>query len=260
MARTIPLLLTLGLCACAATPEPAPQQPMTEAPSAAAGPSASSTPGGAAVSSSALPPLAPPSPAQAGVVDPPPDEIAYPFRGLATIPDDCKEPSVVLTTAPTKVGWDYDWTWTRQALFANPQFPIVDWPAKPEKPMQVRLDMYEIPGGFALVGVCQDGATCNKLAAMYKSTVPTCSPRLHCGAVPMSGAARRSRIVPADGQWLPLADANIIGRCARIGVCLNVKHEHMSHNPGVDCQSAPARFRAECATKATCDEVVKCLR
>jgi hypothetical protein len=260
MARTIRLLMTLGLGACAANPEPVPQQPMTGAPSASAEPSAPSTPSGAKASPPALPPLSPSSPAEVGGIDPPPDEIEYPFRGLATIPDDWKEPSVVLTTAPTKMGWDYDWTWTRQALYANPQFPIVDWPAKPEKPMQVRLDMYEIPGGFALVGVCRDGATCNKLAAMYKSTVPTCNPRLHCGTMPVKGTPRQSRIIPADGQWLPLGDANIIGRCARIGVCLNVKHERMSHNPGVDCQSAPARFRAECAKKPTCDEVVQCLR
>jgi hypothetical protein len=254
MARTIRLLLTLGLSACAASAEHVPLQPQAEGPSAPAQPSTAK----ATSSIEASTPSPPPTPA--GAVDPPPDEIEYPFKGLATIPDDCKEPTAVLTTAPTKMGWDYDWTWTRQALYANPQFQIVDWPAKPDKPMQVRFDMYEIPGGFALVGVCPDGATCNKLAAMYKSTVPTCSPRLHCSALPIQGTPRRSRIVPADGQWLPLADTNIIGRCARIGVCLNIKHERFSHNPGVDCQSAPARFRVDCAKKATCDEVVACLR
>jgi hypothetical protein len=158
------------------------------------------------------------------------------------------------------MGVDYDWTWTRQAFHANPQFQIVDWPAKPERPMQVRLDMYVIPEGFALVGVCKDGATCNKLAAMYRSTVPSCDPRLHCGALPIAGEPRRSAIIPADGQWLPLDNANVVGRCARIGVCLRVKKEPFRGNPGVLCQSAPTSFRTDCAKKATCDEVVACLR
>jgi hypothetical protein len=188
-----------------------------------------------------------------------PDEIDYPFRGLATIPDDCSEPSTVLTTAPTKVGFDYDWMWTRQALFVNPQFQIVPWPGKPEKSMQVRLDVYSIPGGFALVGVCHDGATCNKLAAMYKSTVPTCSPKLHCGAMPMGGTPHPSRLVPEDGKWLPEGDANVVGQCARIGVCLSVKHEKHGKNPGIECQNSPRKFKVECAMKATCDEVVQCL-
>ena len=30
-------------------------------------------------------------------------------------------------------------------------------------------------------------------------------------------------------------------------------------NPGVECQSHPARFKVDCAKKATCDEVVQCL-
>lgn len=41
------------------------------------------------------------------------------------------------------------------------------------------------------VGSAADGATCNKLAAMYRGTVPTCSPKLHCGKLPIDGAARR---------------------------------------------------------------------
>lgn len=197
---------------------------------------------------------------EAGPADPPPLEIDYPFAGHATLPDDCSEASVVLTTAPTKMGWDYDWTWTRLAFLANPQFQIVPWPGKPDRPMAVRLDMYAIPGGFALVGVCKDGATCNKLAAMYRGTVPTCSPKLYCGKLPIEGAARRSALVPADGTWLPLDDANVIGRCARLGVCMRMKHEPFRGNPGVACQSAPARFKVDCAKKATCDEVVACLR
>jgi hypothetical protein len=242
--KQIPFVLSfLGLCACATGAEPPPAQPPSR-PTAA-----SSAPAPAASASADL-----------GPADAPPFEVEYPFKGISTIPDDCKEPSVVLTTAPKKMGWDYGWTWTRQAFHANPQFQIVDWPGKPEKPMQVRLDMYAIPDGFALVGVCHDGATCNKLAAMYRSTVPTCSPTLHCGPLPIAGPARRSAIIPSNGQWLPTEDADTIGRCARIGVCLRMKHEPFRGNPGVMCQSAPAKFKIECAKKATCDEVVACLR
>ncbi|MFT3772647.1 MAG: hypothetical protein QM820_45225 [Minicystis sp.] len=253
MKRILLVLSLLGVSACATGAEPPPLQPPSP-PAPAAPPTAAP-----AVTSSAPAPVASPA-ADLGPADAPPLEIEYPFNGLSTIPDDCKEPSVVLTTAPKKMGWDYDWTWTRQAFFANPQFSIVDWPGKPEKPMQVRLDMYAIPDGFALVGVCRDGATCNKLAAMYRSTVPTCSPKLYCGPLPIEGAARRSAIIPASGQWLPAEDGNVVGRCARIGVCLRVKHEPFHGNPGVQCQSAPAKFKVDCARKATCDEVVACLK
>lgn len=259
MTRTIHLVSLLGLGACAAGAEQLPGPPVSS-------PSAEATPPAAAsseASKSEAAEVAAPSgssSSQPGPTDPPPLEVDYPFKGIATIPDDCAEPTVVLTTAPKATGWDYDWTWTRQALHANPQFQIVDWPGKPEKPMQVRLDMYAIPAGFALVGVCKDGATCNKLAAMYRSTVQTCDPRLHCGPLPIAGTPRKSAIIPADGQWLPVEDANVVGRCARIGVCLRVQHEPFRGNPAVACQSAPAHFRTGCAKKATCAEVVECLR
>lgn len=268
-------LMIVALCACSAGSENLSTQP-TGSPSAeppgAGASTAEATPGTAATSTGDA---SQGSPAGAGTaagsntaaatssqgpVDPPPLEIDYPIKGIATIPDACSEPSVVLTTAPKSMGWSYDWTWTRQAFHANPQFQIVDWPNKPEKPMQVRLDMYEIPEGFALVGVCKDGATCNKLAAMYRGTVPTCDPRLHCGAMPISGTAKRSAIIPADGQWLPMESANVVGKCARIGVCLRVKQEPFRGNPGVACQAAPSKFKVDCAKKATCDEVVACLR
>jgi hypothetical protein len=257
MKRVISLLSILGVCACGAGSEPppvaAPPPPVANAAPAAPAPAP------AAVTSA--PASAPSvSPVALTPADAPPLEVEYPFAGVATIPDDCREPSVVLTTAPRKMGWDYDWTWTRQALLANPQFHVVEGPGKPEKAMDLRLDMYEIPQGFALVAVCHDGATCNKLAAMYRSTVQTCNPQLHCGALPMTGTPRRSVLVPKDGQWLPLEDANVVGRCARIGVCLRVEHEPFKGNPGVACQSAPTRFHVDCAKKATCGEVVQCLR
>jgi hypothetical protein len=264
MKRIIHLVSIVGLCACAAGAEQLPGSPANsrsaEATPAAPRSAAASSDASTAAAPSAAPPSGSPASSQPGPADPPPIEVEYPFKGLATIPEDCTEPTVVLTTAPKAMGWDYDWTWTRQAFHANPQFQMVDWPNKPERPMQVRLDMYAIPAGFALVGVCRDGATCNKLAAMYRSTVPTCDPRLHCGPLPIAGTPRRSAIIPADGQWLPVEDADVIGRCARIGVCLRMKHEPFRGNPGVVCQSSPSRFRIDCAKKATCDEVVECLR
>lgn len=120
--------------------------------------------------------------------------------------------------------------------------------------------MYAIAEGFALVAVCHDGATCNKLAAMYRSTVQTCDPQLRCGALPIEGVARRPALVPASGQWLPVEEGNVVGRCARIGICLRVKNEPIHGNPSVACQSAPTKLKTECAKKATCDEVVSCLR
>jgi hypothetical protein len=260
MMRTTALLWIVGLSACGANAEP-PRSQLESAPPIATTPSAPS-PSATAVVAEAAPPAATTS----DPAGPPPLEIAYPFTGVATIPDDCKDPSVVLTTAPKKMGWDYDWTWTRQALLANPQFHVVDWPSggapgpRPSKPMEIRLDMYAIPEGFALVAVCADGATCNKLAAMYRSTVQTCDPRLHCGALPITGEPHPSRLTAREGNWLPLEDANVIGRCARIGVCLRVENEPFTGNPSVRCQSAPSKFKVECAKKATCAEVVKCLR
>lgn len=255
MRKSSLFLLVLGVSACAAAPEPRPLQPVTPATVAPTETVSTASP----PPDVATAPLASSSPA-AGPMDPPPIEIEYPFKGVTRIADDCQEASVVLTTAPKKMGWDYDWTWTRQALFANPQFQIVDGPAKPSLPMQIRLDMYAIPEGFALVAVCHDGATCNKLAAMYRSTVQTCDPQLKCGALPIDGVARRPALVPASGQWLPVEEGNVVGRCARIGICLRVKNEPIHGNPSVACQSAPTKFKTECAKKATCDEVVSCLR
>jgi hypothetical protein len=254
MTRTTILLLLLGACSCTPSAEPLPA-------TAASPPSAGAVPPGT------VPPPAPapavPTAATAATAEPAlevPEAIAYPFTGIATIPDDCAQPSIVLTTAPAKMGWDYEWPWSRQALHENRQFEIVDWPGKPDKPMQVRFDMYAIPGGFALVGVCLDGATCNKLAAMYRATVQSCDPRLHCGPIPIAGAPRRPRLIPDNGRWLPTEDANVAGRCARIGVCLRVKGEPVRGNPGLECQAAPSHTRTECAKKATCDEVVQCLK
>jgi hypothetical protein len=260
MKRAMAIGCVLLTSACGANNERPPTSGPANTPRADLAPSAAPSTATPPPSTSASAPIASEAPANVSS-DVVPGEIDYPFRGLATIPGDCSEPSTVLTTAPTKVGWDYDWMWTRQALYANPQFQIVDWPGKPNKPMQVRLDMYAIPGGFALVGVCLDGATCNKLSAMYKSTVPTCSPKLHCGALPMSGAPHKSRLVPEGGAWLPTEDSNVVGQCARIGVCLSVKHEkRVGSNPGIECQNSPRTFKVECAKKATCDEVVDCLR
>lgn len=263
----------LAVAACASSQDPhASDMPSRDAVSAApstepasAPPSASAAPSAEPATTAAASALAAPSASASasmsqGPADPPPLEVDYPIKGLDTIPDDCKDPTVVLTTAPKAMGWDYDWIWTRQAFHANPQFQIVDWPGKPDKAMQVRLDMYAIPEGFALVGVCKDGATCNKLAAMYRSTVPTCDPRLHCGSLPITGPAKKSAIIPKDGQWLPTSDKDVVGKCARIGVCLRVKNEPFRGNPGVMCQTTPSKFKTECAKKATCDEVVACLK
>ena len=247
MNKTASLLSILALSGCAAGAVPPPEPP--PAPPAPAAPAAPAP---------LAPPAAAPTPAAPEVEGAPPLEVDYPLAGLATIPDDCKDPRVVLTTAPTKVGWGYGWTWTRQAFLASPAFSIVD--GKPDRPMAVRLEVYEIPGGFALVGACHDGATCNKLGAMYQGAVPTCRPRLSCGALPFAGAPRPSALVPADGRWLPLDEGDVIGRCARIGVCMHVEHEPFRGNPGTTCQSAPSRFKTACATRATCGEVVACLR
>jgi hypothetical protein len=254
MMKALAMVLgVVGLGACSAATEPAaPEQPAAAPVVAAAPSSAPAEPAATATTAVAPAPSATSTPA---VED---NDIEYPVHGLATIPADCKEPSVVLTTAPKSRGWDYDWIWTRQALFANPQFKLVDWPNKPAKPMDVRLDMIEIPGGFALVGVCKDGATCTKLAAMYKSVVPTCKPTLQCGAPPPSSPARASRLVPKDGKWLPSGD--VIGECARIGVCTSMKLIAHDRNLGVACQNAPASFKTQCAELATCDDVVRCLR
>jgi hypothetical protein len=182
--------------------------------------------------------------------------IEYPLDGIDLIADACERPFAVVTTAPKKVGWDYEWTWTRQALYANPQFHIVEWPRKPERPMDVRMDVYAMGDDFALVGVCADGTTCNKLAAMYKRTVPTCTPKLYCGAPPVQGEPRRSHIIPTDGDWLP---RDTIGKCARIGTCTFMERRFVTGDPGLECQNRPQSFKVDCALQPTCGEVLSCL-
>lgn len=243
--------------------------PTTERPSAEAAAASVETPTAATAGTVAANPTAPVAPpASSGVAaaagssakepPPPPASIDYPFVGLKLIGPDCAEPSVVVTTAPSKVGWDYDWIWTRQALFANEQFSIVSWPNTPAKAGEIRMDVYEIASGFALVGVCADSKTCNELAAMYRHTVPSCKPQLNCGEVPISGEPRRANIIPKDGHWLPASQDDLTAQCARIGVCLKMANR-VAGNPGVVCQSRPNDFKVACGAKPSCDAVLSCL-
>lgn len=183
--------------------------------------------------------------------------IAYPMGDITPIADDCKDATAVVTTAPRSVGWDYEWIWTRQALYANPQFQIISWPDAPDAAMEVRMDVYEWGDAFALVAKCGDGATCNQLAAMYKRTVPSCAPVLYCGPPPLEGPPRRSNIIPADGKWLP---ADTTGKCARIGTCIFMHERFVQGNPGLDCQSRPATFDLGCALEPSCSDVMACLK
>lgn len=181
----------------------------------------------------------------------------YDLSIVKTIPDNCSSASVVLVTAPKTVGPDYEWTISRQALLANQQFKVVS--GDPASSMEVSLAPYEYNGGYALVARCKDGATCNQLAAMYKSIVRSGSPQITCGKVTGLGASPVGKF-----RWEATPQANLpgkddsVGKCARLSACMIATDRGTAGDPFAECQKAPTKFKTECAAKYPCAEVLAC--
>jgi hypothetical protein len=240
----------------------------TGTPAATAAPALTPTP--AATSAAA-----PAAPAEGAAAAAPPSEKApagagggdYPADSIKPIADNCSSASAILASVPKKVveGWKegQEWTWATQALLAHQQFSLRD--DATSQSMEVKFLQYDQPGdAVALVAHCHDGVTCNKLAAMFRFTVPSAKPQLFCGAkIPgiqgVGGAV--VKLTPFGGaeSKLPEKD-NVIGRCARLHVCSRKQDRSTADDLGLSCQRAPGKFKTDCAKKPTCDAVVACMK
>lgn len=197
-------------------------------------------------------------PAQGPVVTP--AQQTYPMDGIKTIPDDCGRPEVLLATAPKSVGPDYQWHVTRQALLANQQFKFIsDHP--PSNPGEIYIGVWGYNDGYALVANCADGATCNRLAAMYKAIVRSSRPQVLC-KTPIQGISANQvgtfrwnddpkANLPQDGELQAL--------CARLNACMIASDQSTPGDPFLECQKAPAKFKTDCAKRYPCAEVVACM-
>lgn len=184
------------------------------------------------------------------------------------IADNCASPWVIMATAPNSVGIDYPWTWSRQAMLANQQFKIVS--GEPAAPGEVTFQLHQASdrynNAWVLIGKCQDGGTCNKLAAMYKGIVKGSQSQPVCGSLQMdlSQATFKKPMLRDLGvpqNSLP-SSSDVPAQCARLQACsvaMDPPSKAGKENIGFDCQKAPSKFKTACATKYPCAEVMKCL-
>jgi len=191
----------------------------------------------------------------------------FPTDGLKTIADNCSAASVILASIPQKIasGWKegQEWNWAVQAMLANPQFTLRD--DAPSQSMEVKFLQYQQPGDVAaLVAHCQDGVTCNKLAAMYKFVVPGGRPQLFCGAkIPSIQGVGETvvKLTPFGGTDAKIPDnKNVIGQCARLHACSRTLDHSTDDDLGLKCQRGPSKFKLACASKKSCAEVVACMK
>ncbi len=200
-----------------------------------------------------------------------PPEQTYSLDAIAhKIPENCKEPYAIMATAPNKVGADYDWTWTRQAMLANQQFKVV--PGEPTGPWQVTFQVHHASAKHAnawvLVAKCNNGATCNYLAAMYKAVVPgaTASPVCGTAKLPMGLGPNTMKkpilLVSGDAKANLPGAKDVKAMCARLQACTVATDPSKAKETkiGLDCQKAPAKFKTACARRYPCAGVLACLK
>jgi len=221
--------------------------------------------------------VAPPS---VGTVAPPttasespaaPDAGAWSTDGIKIIDPTCKQPWVILTTAPPRTpdGAKPQWVWIRQALLANREFqPVgVDSTACegslcfPKAAGQVHFATFDIKStdGIMLVATCNDGGTCNRLAAMYKGIVRTAKPQLGCGKKVPNAAGEGTPTSVWSSADLPGKD-DVIAQCARLAACMITVDRSTPGDPGIDCQRAPSHYKLACARKPNCADVIACTK
>ena len=189
------------------------------------------------------------------------------MSAIKPMPDNCKTPYVILSTAPNKVGVDYDWTWSKQTMLANQQFKVVK--ANPTTVDQVSFEVHlaskRFNNAWVLVAKCWDGGTCNRLAAMYKTTVKGSTSQPVCGTLPMSlsrATFRRPALVQLGNPQAALPSAkDARGLCARLHACEVAMDppNGASVKTGFACQKAPSNFKVNCARKYPCANVKACL-
>lgn len=178
----------------------------------------------------------------------------YPLDSIKTIAEDCKTAFMVFSSAKKGVFEKSHFPFGDQALHEHPQFKVVA--SMPAKAMELRLEAYEMEGKpdlYLLAARCFDGATCNRLAAMYKGVVPSTNPQLVC--------AERISGTQGAGRTFVLSDKftdDLRTKCARLSVCRHKLDRDLKEDVGVECVKAPHKFKLDCYKKDDCKEVVSC--
>jgi hypothetical protein len=217
------------------------------------------TPSAAPAPVASLPPPvpAPPASASAGF---------YSTEAIHAIADDCIKASVLLSTAPHAKNDKYPWSFAKQALLAHPQFKIGST-VPPKSASTITLQQHDVRLGKtgkmskALVAWCNNGTTCNKLAAMYKNVVRTSRPDVFCGKLPdtiqESGSIVDFGVDPAKD--LP-GRKDVVSQCARLAACTIAAVHDTPGDPGVECQKKPSDFKTQCGLQPTCAAVLECAK
>jgi hypothetical protein len=186
----------------------------------------------------------------------------YSLDLIKAMPDDCKSPSLMLAAVPNAAAQkeDFVWAFAVQALYAHSDFKLSSKAALSKKDQVAFEDVAVNPTATGLIAYCHDGATCNRLAAMYKTTVPSSKPEVYCGkkwepGQPSRGFSNAADLTAMAKKKLKDEPGSM---CARIGVCTKQQNPAAAGDPGVECQRAPTEFKYQCAQKESCEAVVAC--
>ncbi len=190
----------------------------------------------------------------------------FPLDDIKTIADDCAEAWAVMTViTPALRNRSPDWLWNGfvQALYSDPRFMLVG--GQPSGPMQIAiLEGKHGEDNYALWARCSDGATCNKLAAMYRFVTPTARPWVYCGKGDQKVDRMGSKVLFASRAALEAEsraklDKSVESQCHRIGICYLREKGQDAKEMGRECQMKPSTFTLACSRKPSCSEVVSCV-
>lgn len=177
----------------------------------------------------------------------------YPMTGFTALaPGSCPKGSAQILLAVTPTG---RFALASGLLFANPELPRAkQWSQKGTGPSGLT------DKGIGLYATCAP-ETCNTIASAYKALVPSSHPEIACGSHPTwgdgTGAVDAKPAGAVDDG--PLSkDAELSWKCAYLAACMRRKEPAAAGDPFLECQKAPVGFKTECATKASCEDVLKC--
>jgi hypothetical protein len=190
-----------------------------------------------------------------------PEQQSYSEASIKAIPEGCSNAHVMLASAPTSVGADYGWPWSKQAMLVNLQYKAVR--GKPSGHGEVSFSVHQADKAFnnawLLIAHCADGSTCNHLAAMYKAVVKSSGPQVICGPLPASFGREVKTLDMLPGGAEANLPTDVIGKCARIAACTVATTPTTTEDVGLACQKAPSSYKVDCATKYPCANVLSCM-
>lgn len=186
----------------------------------------------------------------------------YSLAEIRPVAENCKSPSVMLAAVSNNIAKkkDFVWAYVVQALYAHPKF-VLGNKVSLKAPGRVALQEVQVtPKAVGLVAYCKDGATCNELAAMYKSTVPTSKPEVYCGKSWEKGRIPRGLLnsVGLRAMAFKKLKEEPTSMCARVGICTKQQNPASTDDIGLECKRAPGKYKYKCGQEKTCEAVVAC--